>query len=64
MEKHIESKTEKESKDSNISKETKDIQKCYICLDIPQEPIYPAGCIHGLCKKHLNVINNIKYIIF
>ena len=51
-----ESKEEKTSKDSNISKETNDIQKCYVCLDIPQEPIYPGGCTHVLCKKHLRVI--------
>ena len=31
---------------------------CYICIDNIEEPIYPSGCIHGFCKKHLKV--NIK----
>ena len=30
-------------------------QKCYICLEVPVDPIYPGGCIHGLCKAHLKV---------
>lgn len=30
-------------------------QNCYICLESPVEPIYPAGCTHPLCKKHLKV---------
>ena len=28
---------------------------CYICLEDILVPIYPAGCEHGFCKKHLNV---------
>ena len=28
---------------------------CYICMDIPLEPIYPAGCSHAFCKNHLKV---------
>ena len=58
-EKSIEkSKDEKLSKNSSISSETKEkeIQKCYICLDDPQSPIYPAGCTHVFCRKHLRVI--------
>ena len=27
--------------------------KCYICIENPKEPIYPAGCTHPFCKKHL-----------
>ena len=49
-------KEESISRESNISKETNDIQKCYICLELPKDPIYPGGCNHALCKKHLRVI--------
>ena len=28
---------------------------CYICMDKPQDPIYPAGCTHPFCKNHLKV---------
>ena len=28
---------------------------CYICMEALKDPIYPAGCIHGFCKKHLKV---------
>ena len=42
----------------------KEIQKCYICLELPVDPIYPGGCTHALCKSHLKVhkikINLIK----
>ena len=31
---------------------------CYICMENIQNPIYPAGCTHGFCKKHLTVNNN------
>ena len=47
MEKPEEKKKEKE-------KETQQ-QKCYICLELPVDPIYPAGCTHGLCRAHLKV---------
>ena len=33
----------------------KEINKCYICFEIPFSPIYPGGCTHGFCKKHLPV---------
>ena len=28
---------------------------CYICLEIPKKPIYPSGCTHPLCRRHLKV---------
>ena len=28
---------------------------CYICLEKLKDPVYPAGCTHGLCKEHLKV---------
>jgi len=28
---------------------------CYICLEKVKDPIYPAGCTHALCRKHLKV---------
>ena len=34
---------------------------CYICMEIPLSPIYPAGCTHCFCKNHLKV--NKFYII-
>jgi len=34
---------------------TKEEDKCYICLEKVKEPIYPAGCTHALCGKHLKV---------
>ena len=38
--------------------------KCYICMEIPLVPIYPAGCTHCFCKKHLKVnIFNINIVI-
>lgn len=39
---------------------------CYICLEKIEEPQYPAGCTHGLCKKHLKVSSIIKkcYLYF
>ena len=49
MEKPKEKKTEKEKE-----KETQQ-QKCYICLELPVDPIYPGGCTHGLCRAHLKV---------
>ena len=30
-------------------------KKCYVCLEIPKDPVYPAGCDHALCKNHLTV---------
>ena len=33
----------------------KNKNECYICLEISLFPIYPAGCTHGFCKKHLKV---------
>ena len=44
-------------KPKEIPKE-KETQKCYICLDIPVDPIYPGGCTHALCKSHLKVHKN------
>lgn len=41
-------------KSEEKKKETEE-QKCYICLEFPVDPIYPGGCIHGLCKAHLKV---------
>ena len=32
-----------------------EIQKCYICLENPKDPVYPGGCEHPLCKSHLTV---------
>ena len=39
--------------------------ECYICLGKLEEPIYPAGCTHGICKKHLQdlKVNFIHIII-
>ena len=48
-------------KPKEIPKE-KETQKCYICLDIPVEPIYPGGCTHALCKSHLKVHKIKNYI--
>ena len=31
------------------------INICYICLEAINIPVYPAGCTHGICKKHLKV---------
>lgn len=28
---------------------------CYICLEKLIMPVYPAGCTHGICEKHLRV---------
>ena len=36
----------------------KESQKCYICLELPVDPIYPGGCTHALCKSHLKVHKN------
>ena len=35
--------------------EKKNDNKCYICLEKINIPIYPSGCSHGICKKHLKV---------
>jgi len=37
------------------------INNCYICLEKVEEPIYPAGCEHSFCKKHLKVNEYILY---
>jgi hypothetical protein len=50
-------------KPKEIPKE-KETQKCYICLDIPVDPIYPGGCTHALCKSHLKVHKKINLIVF
>lgn len=42
-------------KKSKEPKKEKEVQKCYICLELPSEPIYPGGCTHALCKSHLKV---------
>ena len=28
---------------------------CYICMENLKDPIYPSGCTHGFCKKHIRV---------
>ena len=35
---------------------SKEKNVCYICMDTLKEPIYPSGCDHGICRKHLKVI--------
>ena len=45
----------KMEKPEEKKKEKPQQQKCYICLEPPVEPIYPGGCIHGLCRAHLKV---------
>ena len=47
-------KPEEKKKEKEKEKETQQ-QKCYICLELPVNPIYPAGCTHGLCRAHLKV---------
>ena len=42
-------------KKSKEPKKEKEVQKCYICLELPLDPIYPGGCTHALCKSHLKV---------
>jgi len=36
---------------------------CYICLEKVKDPIYPAGCTHALCRKHLKVKQLLNLII-
>jgi hypothetical protein len=43
------------TKESSKKEKEKEIQKCYICLENPVDPIYPGGCTHVLCKTHLKV---------
>ena len=35
---------------------SKEKNVCYICMDTLKEPIYPSGCDHGICRKHLKII--------
>ena len=35
---------------------------CYICMESLNDPIYPSGCIHGFCKKHLKVNKITNFI--
>ena len=36
---------------------------CYICLEKINDPIYPSGCKHGFCKKHLEQLIVIHFNI-
>ena len=36
---------------------------CYICLEKINDPIYPSGCNHGFCKKHLEQLIVIHFNI-
>ena len=39
--------------------------ECYICMESLKNPIYPSGCTHGFCKKHLKVnkkLTNFNFI--
>ena len=37
------------------------VNNCYICIEKLKDPIYPAGCTHGFCKKHLKVKKLLFY---